>query len=388
MLDKKIAFMCKENDTFINPIIDYLSNKYGDRVEITKHGDCQPPQFFEILNKVDLAWLEWLSDWCIGATSGDKYSKLFVRMHSYEAFNLDHKNSGIIQNVNWNQIDELIIPNISVVQVANQLKNFIAEDIVASGGQPSMETIRPNIDPHKINVIPNPVDCTKYRVANSKSGTKKLCWIGYINYKKNFELALHLFKHLLSIDPTWEFHIAGRFQDPRHRLYFDWFTRDIPKNNQPNARIFYYGWIPSEHMNQWLEDKSYILSTSLYESFHYGLAEGMTAGLIPLIHHWLGAEELYPKKFLWNTIAEITELINQFESMTEDSRRQLRFDIRRHIVDRFSYDKIMPLFKNLIDSHLYEKELIKFLKGDGNIEEDMFDLDTMKDILTVRGKIT
>lgn len=384
MLEKKIAFFCKENDSFINPIINYLGQKYGDRVEITKHGDCQPPQFFEILNKVDLAWLEWLSDWCVGATSGDKYSKLFIRMHSYEAFNLDHKNSGHVQNVNWNQIDELIIPNRSVMQVVNQLKNFIAEDMAATGGEVSL--IKPNIDSHKINVIPNPVDCTKYRVANSK-GAKKLCWIGYINYKKNFELALYLFKQLLAVDPTWEFHIAGTFQDPRHRLYFEWFTRDIPKNNQPNARIFYYGWVPPEHMNKWLEDKSYIVSSSLYESFHYGLAEGMTAGLIPLIHHWFGADALYPEKFMWDTVPEAVKLVNEFEDMNEDTCRQLRFDVRRHIVDNYSYDKVMPIFKNLIDSHLYEKELIKFFNGDGGIEETMFDLDTMKDMFTARGKI-
>uniref|UniRef100_A0A6M3LAL1 Putative glycosyltransferase n=1 Tax=viral metagenome TaxID=1070528 RepID=A0A6M3LAL1_9ZZZZ len=384
---KEMAVLCKENDVFVNPIIDYLRQSYGDSVRVYKQGDCSMDELFELLSKVDLAWLEWCSDWSGAITAGDKYCKLMMRLHSYEAFNMSHKNQGVVQNVNWNQIDDLIVVNPSVIEVMNIIRNHFYSDAKMSNQPINIDSIRPTIDPTKINFIPIGVDTKKFRIANGKPKTKKIAWVGYINYKKNFQLALYAFMELLKKDPEYEFHIAGLFQDPRDRIYFDWLTRDMPKNFDKDACIFYHGWVDPSHLNEWLEDKTYIISSSLFEAAHTGIAESMSSGLIPLIHHWFGADNVYPKEFFWNDISQFIELVESIQKLNEVELNNLRKQLRQSIIEKNGIDITMPKIKNLVDSHLFEEELILYFKDGVALPDVKFDLSFQKIILERRGKL-
>ena len=389
MLDKKILFLCKENDAFLIPIINYLRKSYGDLVEIIRvDGNKGPSELFEFVNKCDLAWFEWCSDWCAPVSQGEKYCKMFIRLHSYEAFSLQpppNMNS-IVQSVNWNNIDELIVPNKNVIDVIETIKYYMIHDLAGHGQNIPKESILPNIDYSKINIIPNAVDCNDIRVANNKQRTKKIAWIGFINHKKNFELAIQLFLELLKKDNSFELHIAGLFQDIREKIYYDWITRGI-KRNMDGGNIFEYGWVDPEQLNLWLQDKTYILSTSLFESFHHGLAQAMTAGLIPLIHNWPGASNLYPSEFIWETVSEAIKYVENHEEMSLDVFRNKQYGIRKHIVDNYSEDNIMPKIKGLIDSHLYEKEMTGYFKSENQLPEGKFDVELIKNLLERKGRL-
>ena len=50
-------------------------------------------------------------------------------------------------------------------------------------------------------------------------------------------------------------------------------------------------------MNEWLEDKDYLIHPSHYESFSYAVAEAMAKGIRPLINRWPGAEETWGDEF-------------------------------------------------------------------------------------------
>ena len=58
-----------------------------------------------------------------------------------------------------------------------------------------------------------------------------------------------------------------------------------------------HGKIPHDKMNEWLEDKDYLIHPSHYESFSYAVAEAMAKGIRPLINRWPGAEETWGDEF-------------------------------------------------------------------------------------------
>jgi glycosyltransferase involved in cell wall biosynthesis len=66
--------------------------------------------------------------------------------------------------------------------------------------------------------------------------------------------------------------------------------------------VFFDGW--REDVNSWLQDKHYIVSTSICEGHPVGLLEGMACGLKPVIHNFPGAKDIFPSEFLFNISEE------------------------------------------------------------------------------------
>ena len=64
-----------------------------------------------------------------------------------------------------------------------------------------------------------------------------------------------------------------------------------------------------EDMNKFLEEMSYAICFSKKEAFSYVIAEGMCKGLKPIIHNFYGAEAIWDKQYIWNTIDEAIEMV-------------------------------------------------------------------------------
>ena len=71
--------------------------------------------------------------------------------------------------------------------------------------------------------------------------------------------------------------------------------------------VFFDGW--QEDVNCWLQDKHYIVSSSVGESQGMGLLEGMACGLKPVIHNFPGAGQIFPSEFLFNIAEQFCEQI-------------------------------------------------------------------------------
>ena len=73
------------------------------------------------------------------------------------------------------------------------------------------------------------------------------------------------------------------------------------------ANLTLHGWV--EDVPDFLEDKHFILSTSLWEGTHVAAMEGMAMGLKPLIHAWIGADEVYDARWTWRDAAELDTML-------------------------------------------------------------------------------
>lgn len=268
---KKIVFFSKGNDNFIKDIIDELSVQY-DTKKITIKVPMNLKLIDEWMEWADICWFEWCDDLLIYSSKLEiaKDKKIICRLHSYEAFTY------YPSKVNWDYVDKLI---------------FVSEDIR-----------KYVIDHYKVNkeitiVIPNGVNLNKWTFKEREPGFN-VAYVGYINYKKGPMLLLHTIKSIYDRDNRYKFYIAGQFQDTRYYLYFNQMVKEFKLENN----YFFEGW--QQDLDRWLEDKSYILCTSILESQNMSVMQAMAKGIKPAIHNFVGAKGIYNNNYLWNTIDE------------------------------------------------------------------------------------
>lgn len=275
----KIVFFVKEGlDTFINDIIDSLSIEFETK-KVTIKTNKEMNLIEKWMNWADICWFEWCDELILYGSklAIAKERKIICRLHSYEAF------TNYPVQVYWNNVDKLIF-------VAEHLQKYVIDSC--------------KINKEKTIVIPCGVNMDKWTFQERSPGYA-IAYAGYINYKKGPMLLLHAFKAIYDRDDRYKLYIAGRYQDPRYLLYFKQMTKELGLENN----LFFEGW--QGDLEKWLEDKNYILCSSLLESQNMSVMQAMAKGIKPVIHNFAGANLIYPKKYLWNTIDEAVEMITE-----------------------------------------------------------------------------
>lgn len=271
----KLAFFVRLGlDSFLGDIIEGLSQEY----EIKKIIATEYKQIKDGMQWADICWFEWCDELIAYGSKLElaREKKVICRLHSYEAF------TDYINNVTWNSINKLIV-------VGAHIKDFIVQNF--------------NIDEKIISVIQNGIDEKKWTYKERENGFN-IAYVGYINYKKGPMLLLHTFKAIYDEDNRYKLYIAGVFQDNRDVLYYNQMVRELGLENN----VIYEGW--QNDLDKWLEDKNYILCTSVLESQNMSVMQAMCKGIKPIIHNFVGARVIYPSQYVWNTITEAVEMIS------------------------------------------------------------------------------
>lgn len=274
----KISFFVKFGlDNFLEDIITGLQDEY----EIKKVIVTNLKQIDDEMKWADICWFEWCDEL---VAYGSKLSlaeekKIICRLHSYEAF------TNYPSDVNWDNVDKLIF-------VGDHLRNFILDNF--------------SIEKDNTVVISNGVCHAKWSFEERKPGFN-IAYAGYINYKKGPMLLLHTFKAIFDKDNRYKLFIAGEFQDHRDVLYFQQMIKEFGMEKN----IIFQGW--QDNLDKWLEDKNYILCTSILESQNMSIMQAMAKGIKPIIHNFVGAKNIYPNSLIWNTINEAIDMITSKE---------------------------------------------------------------------------
>lgn len=277
---KKISFVCLAGlDQFIDQIVEGLSADYTVRKFIIR----TQQEVYNAIDWADIVWFEWCNQTAIIGTNyeGIKGKKIIIRLHSYEIF------TDFPKQINWPVVDKLILVAPHIREI---LKIFI-----------------PDIEKKvKIEIVFNGIDLNSIKCREIQPG-HNIAWVGFINYKKNPQMALQILKKLTeglyNTDKRYMLHVAGSFQDSRYKIYLEYMIKEM--GLQDNVK--FYGWI--DDMQGFWEDKNYLLHTSIHESFGYAIFEAMARGIKPVIHNFRGAKELYPKYAIFNTIDGAANII-------------------------------------------------------------------------------
>jgi len=228
----------------------------------------------------NLIHFDWCDNLAITYTQSLKGSKsrprITIRLHAYEA----HEDDWLIA-INWDVVDSLIFVSKHYRDIFNNKIQFPF---------------------NKQHVIHHGIDLDRYKF--TKHTGNNILYVGSINFKKGPQLLAQV----ALANPDRLICVCGDMQCERSNLYFNHL-------NLPNLRFLGH----NTNVQEFMQDPAYkyILSTSLSESFHLAVAEGMACGLIPLVHDWYGAKNLWPET--WKSIDDLHMMLQQ-SYKPEDSR--------------------------------------------------------------------
>lgn len=162
-----------------------------------------------------------------------------------------------------------------------------------------MADSRPQQSNMKIHTIPCGVDLDKWTFKERTSGNK-IAIVAERWVSKGVDYVIQLAMML----PNYEFHWLGKNNDYHwERDYLEWMI----KTKCPNIIL------EEEHvedLDEWLEDKNYLLSASKKETYGYNIAEAMAKGIKPIIHTYFGYESVWGNSpWTWASLDEAVNLI-------------------------------------------------------------------------------
>jgi glycosyltransferase involved in cell wall biosynthesis len=271
--NKKIAIFVGKGRRFVDEVIEHLKRRHEVRIfEGKTVGEME-----NLMKWSDISFFEWVSDVVIYASKLAKTCKMVCRLYNSEVYTEQPK------QVIWEVFDDLIF-------LAPHIRDILKLTI-------------PDIEERvKTHIIHNGIDLTKFNFRERDRGYN-LAYVGIINHKKNPSLLLQCLKHLVNFDSRYILHVAGLHRELMFQLYWE----NIVKETKLENNIKMYGWV--EDVSGWLEDKNYILSTSIGEGYPVGIIEAMAKGIKPIIHNWPGAKELFPERYIFNTIGEFSKMV-------------------------------------------------------------------------------
>ena len=271
----KIAFFCPAGkDRFLKSIVNHLKAKKHN-VKMFTQG-----QAYEIPNLMawsDVSWFEWVSDAVAEISYFPKLTRTIVRCHRFEVY------EKLVKKVNWDGIDDLI---------------FVSPSMKRLGIQRVVEMAKP-----KVHVIPNGINMEKFKIEKMRKDDGKLIIgsVGYINHRKNHAYLFQLVKELMRhTDKEVEIHIAGIHQSEELRDYLDYMKKELKLN------ITEWGWVKKPE--EFIKGIDMLVSTSMHEGCPVAIMEGMSMGIKPAIHTYMGARGFFPNWSLFGNMQEFLEI--------------------------------------------------------------------------------
>jgi len=308
--DVNIAILCLPGlDNFIRDIADILGEVYNVKLVVSANGN----EIVQAYEWADIVWLEWANELAVEVTNKleKKGKKIVCRLHSYEALT-----NAFLSKIVWDKVDTIVL-------VAEHMK-----DVVRMYHPDVYKRIEA-----KIKVIHNGLNLERFRYKPRTRGYN-IAVVAHINYKKDPTMWLQIMGLLKKIDPRYNLSIAGDFQDYRYHLYFHYFIEEAGLRD--NVRLLGH----VNNIEEFLEDKNYVLSTSIHEGHPYNIMEAMAAGIKPIIHNYVGAKSQWPKELVFDLIDEVKEIVE--EEYNSESYRTF-------VEDRYSIEQQIHNIRRVLE---------------------------------------
>lgn len=297
----KLAFFCGgDGMQFLDEIVEFLSQRFDVRVF---DGQTQE-ELYELMKWSDISWFEWCTNLAVIGSKQPKTCKNIIRLHRYEAY------EPWVRQINWNAIDVLITVGNSFV------KDALLREVPHLESQTSLIHIS------------NGVNLDKFPLIRHHRG-KNIAFLSNLRAVKNPAFVLQCMQKLHYIDPEYRLFFGGRFQD----LALEQYLRHMIDALNLQDVVFFDGWQPD--VRTWLEDKHYVVSTSIIESQGMALLEAMASGLKPIIHNFPGANQIFPTEHLFNIAEEFCEQICSDNYEPEKYRRfvEQRYALKDRLIE-------------------------------------------------------
>lgn len=259
-----------------------LSGTVTDRLR--GHHPDPPEDLSGDLKWADLVWVEWGGALAARLSACRGLPRVIVRLHKYEAF------TSYPQLTLWEGVDDLVL--------------------VSRPIELALERTVPGIQARtRVHVESNVVDLRRYCLPKRPTAARTLALVGWDRPVKDPDWALDVLEVLRRQDDGWRLLLVGRppacGTDMATRAWADHLHRRLQTFG---SAVECLG--QREDVPEVLRDVSVILSSSLVESAHLALQQGVASGCLPVVRNWPGMvglggpRDMYPPVWVVETPTE------------------------------------------------------------------------------------
>jgi glycosyltransferase involved in cell wall biosynthesis len=272
--------------------------------------------FRNFLRGSDVVFFEWASELLALASHMPKACGIVTRLHRYEMYQWASR-------VNWNAVDRLIVVSDA------KLREF-------SAAFPQHA--------HKAIVIPEAVSVNRFKPSGKRYGGD----IGILCHmkprKRVYELVL-AFYELVRDRPDFHLHIGGG----RAAGFGDYYDAVVQLVDRLGLRhkVTFYGHV--EKPEQWYPLIDVFISNGYSEGLQVSPMEAMASGCYCLSHRWDGAEELLPATNLYDTNAQLNDLLRRHADLPDAERERTKARMRGMVCDRFNVDVTKVQIRRVVE---------------------------------------
>lgn len=267
---------------FIKPFYPYFS-KAGIRLLLdfwSGHNQHNETASKRLLEQTDTVFCEWTLGNAIWYGKHKKpEQKLVGRLHAQEL------RSPLFEKIPFNKFDKVIFVGPHMLRNAQKRNSALNKNGV---------------------VIYNGVDVEALQsVPRKPTNGKVLGMVGIVPQSKRLDRALDILKELRKDDDGYTLRIKGKrpeeypwmAQRTEEMAWYETQYRRLEEDPLLKGAVIFdpHG----NDMPEWYSGIDIILSVSDHESFHLAIAEGAAAGCIPILLPWEGADEIYPKEWVY-----------------------------------------------------------------------------------------
>lgn len=314
---------------FIGHFESYLK-KIGCIVK-RDHWKWGEPEFIQRTKKLrdwaEYIWCEWNLANTVWYSNNSKVNqRLISRLHLQE---VGQRARRFQTKINMEKVDKIVVVADHILEEAKQLFDWKDE---------------------KLEFIPNYVECERLRNNKKDLSSKNIAIVGVVPERKRLDLALDLIEELRKKDEEWKLIVKGRLphdypwmmgESRRSELYYyDKQYNRIKKSKYLKNGVEFEGYTLT--ISEFYNSIGYVLSTSDFESFHYTIADGVSAGNFPIIWPWVGADELYPKDWVTEDINNAVEKIIQYSKLSTNDKLLEGEKKYNFIQENYSLEVILP----------------------------------------------
>lgn len=154
--------------------------------------------------------------------------------------------------------------------------------------------------PHlEIAFIPFGVDLSKWTYRTRSHGPN----VAYIAHRWSAKGLPLLLQVMHKLRPEYKFHFLGDSSREKWlHAYIDQMIEVFNLDVTFTERV--------DSVDEWLEDKNFLIVSSQKEAFSYVAAEAAAKGIKPVIHNFYGARHVWPPSWIWNTVEQAAWMID------------------------------------------------------------------------------
>ena len=237
--------------------------------------------------------------------------RVVVRVHRIEAYGSDHA-----AQAPWHKVTDAVV-------VGEDMARRLRAAVPAL-----LQTTR-------LHVVHNGLDLARYAPAAAPDPFR-VGWCGWMSLHKNPNFALEVLHRLRAEDPRYALHVATKGGEP---VAVDSFFHLVRRMGLTGA-VHVEEAVPQAGMPAWHARNGVLLSTSVYESFGYAIAEAAAVGCDLAVLDNAAAGEFWPETVRFATVDEAVRLIR--------GARPHRW--RALVAERFGLDRQVTAVRALLNA--------------------------------------